>query len=109
MVTKPPADQPDALQAVQYTDDVVEYTLRCVLAMSPSISEAVAQAADRYVREVFGGARVYVGKRAGDGTATRNAAIRRDYRAGERLELLERRYGLGRVQLWRIINDVPNR
>ena len=38
-----------------------------------------------------------------DDGATRNAAIRRDYRAGER------RYGLGRVQLWRIINDVPNR
>jgi len=51
----------------------------------------------------FGGARVYVGKRAGEGAATRNAAIRRDYRAGER------RYGLGRVQIWRIINDVPNR
>ena len=109
MVTKPPADQPDALQAVPYTDDVVEYTLRCVLALAPSFQACLARQIEAQVRGTFGGARVYVGKRAGEGAATRNAAIRRDYRAGERLELLERRYGLGRVQLWRIINDVPNR
>lgn len=108
MVKKAAAPETDLLQSIDYTDDVVEYTLRCVLALAPAMSEHIARQVDAQVRGTFGGARVYVGRRTGEGTAARNEAIRRDYRNGERLELLERRYGIGRVQIWRIVNDVPN-
>lgn len=93
----------DALASVEHTDDVVEFTLRCVLAMSPTISEAVAHAADRYVREVFGGSRAYIAAKAGEGTSARNQAIRRDYLLGERISLLARRYGVSERQVIRIV------
>ena len=103
-----PHDARQALAAVPTSDDVVDYLLRCVLALAPGLSEAVARQAEAQVRGTFGGARVYVGRRTGEGTAARNAAIRRDHRAGERMELLERRYGLSRQHLWRIVNELPS-
>jgi Mor family transcriptional regulator len=88
-------------------DDIVEYTLRCVLAMAPGLTEAIRQSiqvqASSHVREVFGGDRVYISRRAGEGTSQRNAAIKRDYLAGEHFHLMERRYGLSRARLWQII------
>ena len=112
---KPAAQPGDTHQAamllasVQHTDDVVEYTLRCVLAMAPQLSEAVRQSIARdaslQVREVFGGERAYIGRRPGDGRFARNAQIRRDYKAGERIPLLQRRYGLSPARLWQIINE----
>lgn len=109
MVTKTRETAPPSLDQVEHTDDVVEFTLRCVMALAPNLSETIARMAEAHVRESFGGARVYVGRRCGDGAAARNEAIRRDHAAGERIGMLERRYGLGRIQLWRIINGVPNR
>ena len=94
------------LAAVGYTDDVVEYTLRVVMAIAPGFSAAAREAAERHVRELFGGSQVYVPRRAGDGRALRNDAIRRDYRNGERIGLLARRYGLSPAQIWRIVNGV---
>lgn len=101
------ADQaPDcaaALAQVAHTDDVVEYTLRCVLALAPGLSEAVARLAEAQVRGTFGGDRVYVARRQGEGTSERNAAIRRDFARGERVELLVRRYGVSRTHVYRIL------
>jgi Mor family transcriptional regulator len=102
----PPADLSAALAAVEHTDDVVEYTLRVVMAMVPGFSAAAREAAERHVRELFGGSQVYVPRRAGDGRALRNDAIRRDYRSGERIGLLARRYHLSPAQIWRIVNGV---
>lgn len=92
-----------SLDAVPTSEDVVDYTLRCVLAMAPGLSEAIAKAADAQVRQVFGGDRVYIPTRAGEGTSQRNAAIRRDYARGERVELLVRRYGLSRQRIYAIL------
>ena len=98
-----------SLATVQHTDDVVEYTLNCVLAMAPGLSEAIRQhikkATNDHVRGLFGGERAYVSRRQGDGRFARNAQIRRDYKAGERIPLLERRYGLSKTRLWEIINE----
>lgn len=107
MVTKT-RDQAPQLDQVEHADDVVEYTLRCVMALAPSLSEAIVAAVEQQVRDSFGGVRVYVGRRGSESASSRNEAIRRDHAAGERIGLLERRYGLGRTQLWRIINGVPN-
>ncbi len=93
------------LADVPHTDDVVEYTLRCVLAMAPQLSEAIRKNISGQVREVFGGERVYISRRPGEGRFARNAQIRSDYKAGERIPLLERRYGLSPARLWQIINE----
>ncbi len=109
-VDHPTALPPAALQArlaqIPPTEDVVEYTLRVVFALAPQFEAAVREAAERHVREMFGGSQVYVPRRAGDGRASRNDAIRRDYRNGERIGLLARRYGLSETQVWRIVNGV---
>lgn len=105
--TSTPTDMPDttaALQSIPHTDDVVEYMLRCVLALAPSLNQAVIDTADRHMREVWGGDRPYIARRAGDGLSTRNAAIRRDHQAGERIPLLVRRYGLTARQISRIVH-----
>jgi Mor family transcriptional regulator len=99
----PAAPNFDALAAVEHTDDVVEFQLRCVLALAPQLSEAIAQAAAAYTRSLFGGSRAYIASRAGEGTSARNAAIRRDYLLGERIGLLSRRYGVSERQVLRII------
>lgn len=98
------------LAAVCVTDDVIEYTIACALALSPpelraELRQHIATQASRQVRRVFGGDRVYIGIRAGQGHSARNAAIKRDYLAGEHLNLLERRYGVKRSRLWEIIKS----
>lgn len=97
------ADPAVALAAVPHTDDVVEYAMRCVLALAPQLNQAVIDAAARQVRGTFGGERAYIGRKQGEGRSARNEQIRRDYRNGERIPLLMRRYGLGRTQLHEIL------
>jgi Mor family transcriptional regulator len=106
MVTKSDVKDPASVLAkVPASDDIVEYTLRCVLALAPELSDAIRKSASQQVREMFGGERVYVSRRPGEGRFVRNAQIRRDYKSGERIPLLERRYGLSPAHLWRIINE----
>lgn len=108
-----PATQHDTeatLAAVALTDDVIEYTIACALALSPpelraELRQHIATHASKQARRVFGGDRVYIAIRAGEGHSSRNAAIRRDYLAGEHLNLLERRYGIKRSRLWEIIKS----
>ncbi len=99
-------DLQSCLAGVKHADDVVEYTLRVVMAMAPNFSLAVRDAAERHVRDMFGGSQVYVPRRAGGGRAERNIAIRRDHHSGERIGLLARRYGLSAAQIWRTVNGV---
>jgi len=101
--TTPP---PDVLRQVPICEDVVQFTLRCVLALAPELSAAIVKAADAKAREHFGGDSVWVGRRRD--LAERNALIRRDFERGERVALLSRRYQLSPVQVWRILNRVPN-
>lgn len=94
-----------ALARVAHTDDVVEYTLRCVLALAPNLSEAIVQAADRRARDLFGRSTAYVAARAGEGRSARNDAIRAAYRAGERVPFLARRWQLSERMVWRIVTQ----
>ena len=102
----PPAP---TLAHVPHTDDVVEYTLRCVLALAPGLTAAIQAhirtSTNQHVREVFGGDRVYIARLPGKGLSVRNAQIRRDYKAGEHIPLLQRRYDLSAARLWQIINE----
>jgi Mor family transcriptional regulator len=98
-----------ALSAVPVCEDVVEYTLRCALALAPQLSAAVRQSiqasASQQVRGVFGGDRAYISHRQGEGRYARNAQIRRDYKGGERIALLQRRYNLSAARIWQIIGE----
>ena len=55
------------------------------------------------VRADWGGDRVFIAKRRGEGHGNRNSRIFRDYLAGERVKLLSRRYGLSERQVLRIV------
>jgi Mor family transcriptional regulator len=99
------------LELVPVIDDVIEYTIACALALSPpdvraEVRAHIAQHASGQARRIFGGDRVYISRRLGEGTSQRNAAIKRDYwQKGEHIPLLERRYGLSSSHLWRIIKS----
>lgn len=114
--TATPADCPlpdpaHLLAAVPVTEDVIEYTIACALALSPpelrsQLREHIAQHASAQARRIFGGDRLYISRKAGEGSSARNAAIKRDYwQNGEHIPLLERRYGLKARQLWYIIKS----
>lgn len=85
------------------SDDIVADILRRVAALTPGFTAALAAQIDREVREMWGRDRCYIARRAGEGTSSRNAAIRRDHRNGERIGLLCRRYGLTRQRIHQIL------
>lgn len=85
------------------SDDIVADILRRVAALTPGFTAALASQVDREVREMWGRDRCYIARRAGEGTSARNDAIRRDFRNGERVELLCRRYGLTRQRIHQIL------
>eukprot|EP00456_Euglypha_rotunda_P090575 TRINITY_DN9496_c0_g1_i28.p4 TRINITY_DN9496_c0_g1~~TRINITY_DN9496_c0_g1_i28.p4 ORF type:complete len:101 (+),score=24.61 TRINITY_DN9496_c0_g1_i28:237-539(+) len=55
------------------------------------------------IRADWGGDRVFIAKRRGEGHGNRNSRLFRDYLAGERVKLLSRRYELSERQVLRII------
>lgn len=58
------------------------------------------------VRRDWGGERCYIGKRPEDHAeqlSRRDAAVRKDFRAGERVELLARRYGISVKRVRQIV------
>ena len=99
---------PTVLASVPVTEDVIEYTIACALALSPPELRAelrahIALHTSQQARRIFGGDRMYISRRAGEGHSQRNEQIKRDYLAGEHIPLLERRYGLAKSRLWEII------
>ena len=95
----------DALRHVEHSDDVVEYALRCIAAIKPDLEAGVLDAAEQHVREQFGGERVYVGKRRGQGMVERNAEIRRLHLRGERVQFIARKFGLTRQRVTQILGE----
>lgn len=85
------------------SDDIVEDILRRVMQLAPGFTAALAAQVDRQVREHWGRDRVYIARRAGEGSSTRNDQIRRDWRNGERIGLLCRRYQLSRQRIHQIL------
>ena len=85
------------------SDDIVADILQRVIALTPGFTAALAAQVDRDVRDLWGGDRPYIARRAGEGSSQRNAAIRRDWRAGERIGYLVRKYGLTRQRIHQIL------
>jgi hypothetical protein len=86
-------------------NDIIGDVLRIVLGLAPELSAAVARQADAQARATWGGDRPYVATHAADSFSSRNRAIVRDYLAGERIAYLERKYGLSRAHIHRIIKS----
>jgi Mor family transcriptional regulator len=86
-----------------YPDDFVCDVLHLVCQMVPNITGKLAAQVDAALRERWGQSRPYIALRLGQGRSERNERIRRDYLAGERLELLERRYGITSRRILQII------
>lgn len=106
--TQQPEIKQDALKRlaeVPVCDDILEYTLACVLALAPRTSAAIKAAVEAQVRETFGGDEVFIARGAAQQRRERDEQIKRDYLAGERLELLERRYKLSRRRIFQIIKS----
>lgn len=106
--TQQPDSKHDALKRlaqVPVCDDIVEYTLACVLALAPRTSAAIKAAVESQVRETFGGDEVWISKGAAQQRQERDAQLKRDYLAGERVELLMRRYQLNRRRVFQIIKS----
>lgn len=82
--------------------DIIRYILERVAARLPGLHDCLAQEIEREVRQFWAGDRPYVAKN-GDGARSRNRAILRDWRNGERVALIARRYKISRVQVWRIV------
>ncbi len=100
-----PAHTPPPMPWDGASDDIVADILRRVAALTPGFSAALALQIDRDVREIWGRDRCYIARRAGEGTSSRNASIRRDHRNGERIGLLCRRYGLSRPRIYQILGE----
>jgi Mor family transcriptional regulator len=92
-----------------YANDIVADILQRCLALAqknqaPLTEKDIAEV-EREVRNDWGGDRPFIAKRNGEGHSQRNSRIMRDYLAGERLKLLERRYGLTQRRLLQIIKQ----
>lgn len=105
MASPPPASThtPPPMPWDDASDDIVSDILRRVATLTPGFTAALAAQLDRDIRAHWGRDRCYIARRAGEGTSTRNAAIRRDHRNGERIGLLCRRYGLTRQRIHQIL------
>lgn len=89
-------------------DLVADILARATRAADNNEGVLTAEMADKIERDVradWGGDRVFIPKRAGDGHSERNGRIKRDYLNGERLALLERRYQLSARRLLQIIKE----
>lgn len=84
--------------------DIIARLRNAVAANGGRFDDSVARSVERAVRSDWGGDRPFIARRSGEGRSERNAAILRDYQAGERLGLLERRYQLTRRRLLQIVS-----
>lgn len=89
--------------------DIIRHMIDLLYIKIPhAIDEHIARELEEMLRMDFGGERVYVPKDGDKDRAEismRNAAIRRDFRCGERVELLVRRYGISRQRVYQIVKE----
>lgn len=89
-------------------DDIIDDVLRRVAQAMPSFNEVLAEQIAHDVRHEWAGATTricYIARRDDDVRSRRNEAIIRDYLAGERIALLQRRYHLTARRILQIIKN----
>jgi Mor family transcriptional regulator len=100
-----PSHPPDEEPYIAEPNDIIGDVLRIVISMAPEFSHALARQIDAQARAAWGGDKIYIDKHSADSYSSRNAAIVRDYLAGERIAYLERKYGLSRAHIHRILKS----
>jgi len=86
--------------------DFVSDLMATAMAVCAQFTADHAKELERRLVANWGGDRPYIGKlgkEARNMTSLRNMAIIRDFKAGERIPFLSRRYGLSKVRVWQII------
>lgn len=72
-----------------------------------TFTDQVALQIEDQIRHDWGGDRPYIAKKGESAPAAmsaRNAAILRDWQAGDRAEAIARKHGISRVRVWQIVN-----
>lgn len=85
-------------------NDIVGDMLAAVVQIWPDLEPEKLELARRQILDRWGGAKIYVGRKLGEGRNLRDEAIQRDYRNGERVPLLMRRYNLSRARIHAILS-----
>ncbi len=85
------------------TQDVIDDIVERLSGALPAATRDLVTKVAKDAREAWGGDRVFISKRPGEGRSERNQAILRDYQRGERLAFLSRRYGLTERRILQII------
>ncbi|SFQ41465.1 Mor transcription activator family protein [Variovorax sp. OK605] len=83
--------------------DIIGRLQEALTAARGELTPELLKGVETSVRADWGGDRVFIAKRSGEGHNNRNSRIFRDYLAGERVKLLSRRYELSERQVLRII------
>lgn len=86
--------------------DFVSDLMAIAMAVCAQFTPDHAKELERRLIANWSGERPYIGKLGKDArrmTSLRNRSIIRDYKSGESLPLLARRYGLSKVRIWQII------
>lgn len=93
-----------------FLDDLgrIAYEQCLALGISEETAKMVASTLPKMVAKDYNGERPYIGKGrdAEREMSSRNRSIIRDWKAGERVALLSRRYGISRQHVWRVIKGV---
>lgn len=85
--------------------DILSRVQEALAAAKGELTPDLVKGVEAEIRADWGGDRVFIAKRRGDGHSNRNSRIFRDYLAGERVKLLSRRYELSERQVLRIIKS----
>lgn len=83
--------------------DILGRIQEAVAAAQGELTPEVVKGVEAGIRADWGGDRVIIAKRSGEGHSSRNSRIFREYLAGERVKLLARRHELSERQVLRII------
>src|SRR5688500_5017988 len=83
--------------------DILDRVQAALAEASGELTAELVKSVEASVRADWGGDRVFIAKRRGEGHSSRNARIMRDYVGGERLKLLASRYKLSERQVLRIV------
>lgn len=85
--------------------DILGRLQEALAAAKGELTPELVQGVEAEIRADWGGDRVFIAKRCGEGHSNRNSRIFRDYLGGERVNLLSRRYKLSERQVLRIIKS----
>ena len=83
--------------------DILGRVQEALAAAKGELTPELVKNVEADIRADWGGDRVFIAKRRGQGHTSRNSRIFRDYLAGERVKLLSRRYELSERQVLRIV------